>query len=129
VAGSRSRSSGELEALVMRALWNTDAAMNARAIQATFEDPTPALTTLLTVLSRLEEKGLVEREAPSPRKVRFRAAVSSGEAHARQMIASLDDAPDRSGALLAFADTLSAEDVDLIMSALPARGRRKDRGS
>lgn len=45
------------------------------------------------------------------------------------MIASLDDAPDRSGALLAFADTLSAEDVDLIMSALPARGRRKDRGS
>src|SRR5699024_7112962 len=64
--GVRSRSAGALEALVMQALSSTGTPMSARTIQATFEDPAPAQTTVLTVLSRLEGKGLVTRHAPPP---------------------------------------------------------------
>ncbi|PWH07353.1 2'-5' RNA ligase [Brachybacterium endophyticum] len=121
MAGVRARSNGALEALVMRALWQADQALGARAILTTFEDPIPAYTTILTVLSRLEEKGMVEREALSPRKVRFRPRISSAEAHARDMVESLEEAEDRRGALLAFADTLSSEDMELMRGAIAAR--------
>lgn len=121
MAGMRARSNGALEALVMRALWQADQALGARAILTTFEDPIPAYTTILTVLSRLEEKGMVEREALSPRKVRFRPRISSAEAHARDMVESLEEAEDRRGALLAFADTLSSEDMELMRGAIAAR--------
>lgn len=124
MAGVRSRSAGALEALVMRALWSTDAPMSASAIQATFEDPAPAQTTVLTVLARLEDKGMVTRTALSPRRVRFTAAVSSGQAHAADMVEVLDGAPDRQDALLAFADNLSDEDLDLVMDAIAARRPR-----
>ncbi|MBK0331664.1 BlaI/MecI/CopY family transcriptional regulator [Brachybacterium sp. MASK1Z-5] len=124
MAGVRARSNGALEALVMRALWQADEALGARAILGTFADPVPAYTTVLTVLTRLEEKGMVEREAISPRKVRFRPRVSSAEAHARDMVETLDEADDRRGALLAFADTLSSEDIELMRSAIDARRPR-----
>ncbi len=124
MAGVRSRSAGVLEALVMRALWSTDAPMSASVIQATFEDPAPAQTTVLTVLARLEVKGMVTRTALSPRRVRFTAAVSSGQAHAADMVEALDGAPDRQDALLAFADNLSDEDIDLVMDAIAARRPR-----
>src|SRR5699024_10277877 len=87
-------------------------------IQATFEDPAPAQTTVLTVLSRLEGKGLVTRHAPPPRRVTFEATMSSAQAHASNMVERLDGAEDREGALLAFADNLSEEDLDLVMDAI-----------
>lgn len=124
MAGVRSRSAGALEALVMHALWSTDAPMSASAIQSTFEDPAPAQTTVLTVLARLEDKGMVTRTALSPRRVRFTAAVSSAQAHAADMVEALDGAPDRQDALLAFADNLSDEDIDLVMDAIAARRSR-----
>lgn len=64
---------------------------------------------------------MVEREALSPRKVRFRPRISSAEAHARDMVESLEEAEDRRGALLAFADTLSSEDMELMRGAIAAR--------
>lgn len=124
MAGTRSRSAGALEALVMRALWNCDAPMTANAIQATFEDPAPAQTTVLTVLSRLEAKQMVQRQTLSPRKVRFRAAISSAEAHAGNMVETLNEAQDRSNALLAFTDTLSETDLDVVLEAIAARRAR-----
>lgn len=50
----------------MRALWTAAAPLSASAIQVTFDDPAPAQTTVLTVLSRLETKGMVTRRALSP---------------------------------------------------------------
>ena len=125
MAGVRSRSAGALEALVMQALWSTGAPMSARTIQATFEDPAPAQTTVLTVLSRLEGKGLVTRHAPPPRRVTFEATMSSAQAHASNMVERLDGAEDREGALLAFADSLSEEDLDLVMDAITSRRSRR----
>lgn len=126
MAGTRSRSAGALEALVMRALWRTAAPMSASAIQATFEDPAPAQTTILTVLSRLETKGLVARNAPSPRRVTFEAAISSAEAHAANMVEALDEADDRQNALMAFTDNLTEDDLDLVMEAIASRRSRRE---
>lgn len=126
MAGTRERSAGALEAQVMQTLWSAHAPRSARAIQATFPDPAPAPTTILTVLSRLEQKGLVLRHATSPRKVTFEAAVSSAENHADAMRAALERAEDHDGALLAFADTLSPEDVELMLSAIARRGAAAD---
>ena len=109
----------------MQALWHTGAPMSARTIQATFEDPAPAQTTVLTVLSRLEAKGLVTRHAPSPRRVVFEATMSSAQAHATDMVELLDGAEDRQGALMAFADNLSEEDLDLVMDAITSRRSRR----
>lgn len=125
--GVRSRSAGALETLVMRALWSADAPLNARAIQATFEDPAPAQTTVLTVLSRLETKGMVRRRARSPRRVEFEAAVSSAQAHAAHMVEALQNAHDREDALMAFTDNLSDGDLDLVMDAITTRRSRSGR--
>lgn len=127
MAGVRSRSSGALEALVMRALWTSTGSISARAIQASFEDPAPAQTTVLTVLSRLEAKGMVSRRARSPRRVTFEAVVSSAQAHAADMVEVLDDAHDREDALMAFTDNLSESDLDLVMDAITSRRSRRGR--
>lgn len=111
----------------MRALWTAAAPLSASAIQATFDDPAPAQTTVLTVLSRLETKGMVTRRALSPRRVTFEAAVSSAQAHAADMVEVLDDAQDREDALMAFTDNLSEADLDLVMDAITSRRSRRDR--
>lgn len=111
----------------MRALWSAAAPLSASAIQATFEDPAPAQTTVLTVLSRLEAKGMVTRRALSPRRVTFEAAISSAQAHAADMVEVLDDAQDREDALLAFTDNLSDTDLDLVMDAIASRRSRRGR--
>lgn len=127
MAGVRSRSAGALEALVMRALWTAAAPLSASAIQATFDDPAPAQTTVLTVLSRLETKGMVTRRALSPRRVTFEAAVSSAQAHAADMVEALEDAQDREDALMAFTDNLSEADLDLVMDAITSRRSHRER--
>lgn len=109
----------------MRALWTANAPLSARSIQATFEDPAPALTTVLTVLSRLEKKGMVTRRAASPRRVTFEASMSSAEAHAADMVEVLEDAHDREDALMAFTDNLSDSDLDLVMEAITSRRSRR----
>lgn len=109
----------------MRALWTAAAPLSANAIQATFDDPAPAQTTILTVLSRLEAKGLVSRRALSPRRVMFEPAVSSAQAHAADMVEVLDGAQDREDALMAFTDNLSEGDLDLVMDAIASRRSRR----
>ena len=81
MAGKRSREPGELEAQVLRILRGFDGPVGARDIQALFEEPRPAYTSLLTILDRLRVKGLVAREELSPRKVRF-SALQTSEEHA-----------------------------------------------
>src|SRR5699024_7808942 len=102
---------------------------SARTTQATFKDPAPAPATVLTVLPRLEGKGLVTRHASSPRRVTFEATMSSAQPHASNMVELLDGAEDREGALLAFADSLSEEDLDLVMDAITSRRERLTPGN
>lgn len=124
MAGDRTRARGELESEVMRILWDRSALLSGREIQDLFSGPTPAYTTLMTALHRLEKKGEVAREGQSARKVRFRA-VRSGEEHvSREMTNALEAAGDRGAALLRFAGNLGEEELELLRQAiLPKKSR------
>lgn len=117
------RAHGELEAQVMRVLWEQSEPVGAGVIQKQLPGPRPAYTTVLTVLDRLEQKGQVVRSSDSPRKVRFRAARSGDEHAGSTMIDALDDAHDRRAALLHFAGTLSTDDAAVLQRALGQKRR------
>lgn len=122
----RTRGRGELEAEVMRILWEQNESLSVRQIQAFVTGHTPAYTTLMTALDRLQKKGQVVRRGVSPRKVRFQATQSGEEHVSLAMMSALEDAGDRHAALLRFAGNLTAEDADLLQQAI-ATGRDKKR--
>ena len=104
---------GELERAVMDLLWAGQEAATANtlrdllALSTRAENGTagrgqgPGVTTVLTVLSRLERKGLVERERGT-RPHRYQA-VSSREDHTAELMHEvLGSAPDREAVLARF---------------------------
>lgn len=123
MAGKRSREPGELEAQVLRILRGFDGPVSARDVQALFEEPRPAYTSLLTILERLRVKGLVERDELSPRRVRFRAVHSSEEHASELMMDVLGEADDRRAVLLRFAGNLDDADVAFLRDALATKRR------
>ncbi len=111
----RNRERGELEDEIMKAIWAAGGeAVSTKAIQEAIPEPTPAYTTVLTVLDRLETKGLVERAGLSPRKMRFRATSSRGEHAGTAMLNALRRSGDHRAALLNFAGDLDADDLALL---------------
>lgn len=76
-----------------------------------------AVTTVLTVLSRLEKKGLVERERSS-RPHRYRAVTSREEHTAELMMEVLGSAPDREAVLARFIGTVSAGEAETLRNLL-----------
>lgn len=125
--GERTRERGELEAEVMRILWDAATPMSAREIQAMFTGHTPAYTTVMTALERLQKKGDVVRSGDSPRKIRFHATRSGDEHIGRSMMTALDAADDRQAALLRFAGNLEPEDIELLRRAIAPDTARKRR--
>lgn len=100
---------GELERAVMDLLWDGAAPHTANEVRnALAEDPdvgasrrTLAVTTVLTVLSRLEKKGLVHRDGT--RRPHRYAAASTREDHTVQLLNEvLGTAPDREAVLARF---------------------------
>lgn len=122
MSGIRLRAPGELEAEVLRILRAAQGFVGAREVQDAFATSTPAYTTILTALDRLVEKGEVEREQLSPRRMRFRAARSAAEDASATMRGALDAIEDRRAALLKFAGDLDDDDLALLRSAIRARG-------
>lgn len=117
MAGVRKREWGGLEDEVMQLLHEQESPVSAREVQALFSEPMPAYTTLMTTLTRLENKGRVERIGDSPRKIRFRPLRSSEEEASETMTSALDHATNRKAALLAFAGNLADDDVTALMDA------------
>lgn len=119
---------GELERSVMDQLWSTSHASTANELRDRLaqsegqghEAKDLAVTTVLTVLSRLEKKGLVERERGT-RPHRYRA-VSTREDHtARLMHEALGTAPDREAVLARFIGSVSEAEAATLRKLL-ARG-------
>lgn len=117
---------GELERAVMDLLWEHQEAITANVLrdllsQRTSEDNVEsrplAVTTVLTVLSRLEKKGLVERERAS-RPHRYRAVTSREEHTAELMLEVLGSAPDREAVLARFIGTVSAGEAETLRNLL-----------
>ncbi|WP_214406117.1 BlaI/MecI/CopY family transcriptional regulator [Pseudonocardia lacus] len=100
---------GELERAVMEILWSAGAPVTARDVQDALGTRDLATTTVLTVLGRLERKGLVTRARVG--RAHHYSAVSSREDHvAELMMDALDAAPDRGAALARFFGSMPASE-------------------
>lgn len=110
------RAAGELEAGVLGTLWAAGEPLTAAQVNAQLPGDL-AYTTVLTILSRLHDKGMLTRHrlgrgyAYTP--VEERAAHT-----ADQMRALLDRDPDRAAALSRFVSDLSAQDERLLLHLL-----------
>ncbi|WP_299165031.1 BlaI/MecI/CopY family transcriptional regulator [uncultured Arthrobacter sp.] len=116
---------GELERTVMDLLWGTQEAMTANTLrdalalapEGTSEGKELAVTTVLTVLSRLEKKGLVERERDT-RPHRYRAVTSREDHTAELMHEVLVTAPDREAVLARFIGSVSESEASTLRRLL-----------
>jgi len=110
---------GELERSIMERLWSATSALSAPELRDTLRDGELALTTIYTVLARLEDKGFVEHDESRPR--RFRSSASRAEHAASVMRDVLAQASDRDAVLTRFIGTVSAEEARLLRRLLRTR--------
>jgi predicted transcriptional regulator len=98
---------GELEKSVMDVLWESGDELSATDIRDRLSaHKDNALTTVMTVLSRLERKGFVSRDR-GQRPHHYRA-VSSREHHMAELMHDvLGSSPDRAAVLARFISTAS----------------------
>ena len=99
---------GALEAEVLARLWAGADAMTPADVVDAMDSP-PAYTTVMTILTRLWQKGLVEREARG-RAFAYRPVLDEAEFAARKMRASLEAASNREAAMSHFVGTLSKQE-------------------
>lgn len=104
---------GDLERAIMDVLWQSGRALPVADIRErlNFNRTKPAaLTTVLTVLSRLEAKGFIDTERGSrPRQYR---AIDDHASHTAQLMTDvLGSAEDREAALARFINTVPRRDV------------------
>jgi predicted transcriptional regulator len=111
------RTLGELERAVMETLWSATAPVTARDVQDALANRELATTTVLTVLGRLERKGLVSRERAG-RAHRYRSVASREDHVAELMRDALDATPDRGAALARFLGSIPADERDALRDLL-----------
>ena len=103
------RPMGSVEAEILRALWaNNDLTTPAEIREALSFDL--AYTTVNTILMRLWNKGLVDRERLG-RGFSYRAKLGEDELTATRMFSELGRAEDRSAALTRFVGRLGKRDL------------------
>src|SRR3712207_7188978 len=98
--GGAVASLGELERAVMDRLWAAEAPVAATTLRDELADRAVALTTVHTVLTRLEQKGFVEHDDARPR--RFRPTASREQHAAELMHEVLGRSGDRQAVLARF---------------------------
>jgi predicted transcriptional regulator len=125
---STRKPAGDLESAVLHALWESNAKLSVRDVQSRLPQAAAlAYTTVMTVLDRLYDKGVVTREKDGKAFVYWPAC--SREAHlgeqAARMLTGLT-APLQRGVLMAFVDSAEHTDPALLdeLSALIARKRQ-----
>ena len=111
---------GELEKAVVDVLWDAGEPMTARAVVESLPGRELAVTTVLTVLSRLQAKGLVRRSRDG-RAHSYEATAGREEHLATLMRQVLDGAADRDAALTRFVGGISTHDQDALLRALAGR--------
>lgn len=116
------RPMGGLETEVLEQLWRApDGATPAEVLESL--DTDLSYTTVMTILSRLWQKGLAEREKHG-RAFRYRASVTKAELTAQRMTTVLVAASDRRAALSKFVDSLSPRDVRALRALLDKSAKR-----
>jgi predicted transcriptional regulator len=107
---------GDLERAVMDRLWAADRPLAATTLRDQLADRGVALTTVHTVLTRLEQKGFVAHDDARPR--RFAARASREEHAAELMHEVLGQAADRQAVLARFVGSVSEDEARLLRDLL-----------
>ena len=136
---AKNASLGDLEQANMDVLWSADAVLGltVREVLDGLTGRDLAYTTVMTVLSRLEAKGVTTRERDG-RAWRYRPAASRESLTAEAMRSPLHDlsGAERQAAILHFLAEASPDDLAAVreaMAAVEAQGdrpaRRRGRGA
>ncbi|MFE2579912.1 BlaI/MecI/CopY family transcriptional regulator [Streptomyces sp. NPDC059378] len=112
------RPAGELEAAVMAVLWAADLPLTAAQVQLDL-DSGLARTTVTTILTRLHEKGVVQRERQG-RGFAYHPAQDPQGLTARRMHTELDRDSDRETVLARFVAQLGPADERVLRQLLEA---------
>jgi predicted transcriptional regulator len=117
---------GELEQQVIGVLWGAmGTEMTVREVAEHFPDH--AYTTVLTVLDRLERKGMVRR-IKGGRAHHYVATGSRAAYAATLMREALSASPDPDAVLVHFAETVSPDEADLLRALLAEPSTPEPRG-
>lgn len=126
----KNASLGDLEQAIMNVLWSHESGtgLTVREVLERLTHRDLAYTTVMTVLSRLESKGVTSRERDG-RAWRYLPAVSREALTAQAIRSTLDDLSSkaRQSAILHFLDEASPDDLDLVREAIAAVEAKGDR--
>ncbi|ANP52792.1 putative transcriptional regulator [Streptomyces griseochromogenes] len=115
------RPAGELEASVMAALWAAGAPQTSGQVQLALGADL-ARTTVTTILTRLHDKGMVERRRQGRGYAYFPLQDAQGLT-ARRMHTELDRDDDRETVLARFVAQLNPDDERILRDLLEPDGR------
>ena len=116
----RGRQQGELENQVMDALWGASGSLTSQEILDNVNQGTNelALTTILTVLSRLVEKGMVTRSSGTGRSLNFSAAETRERHSANLMLKLLGDTENPALTFAQFTSSLTPKQLAALRETL-----------
>jgi predicted transcriptional regulator len=110
------RASGELEAAVLAVLQDAGSPLSAAEVLDRLGGGL-AYTTVVTILARLHDKGMLSRRKDG-RSFRYAPADDPAGLAARRLARMLDAEPDREGVLARFVSGLSGADEELLRRVL-----------
>jgi predicted transcriptional regulator len=119
--GHHRRRKGDLEHQILTLLVAADAPMTAAEVREALDTPL-AYNTILTVITRLHDKGELTRE-PVGRAYAYQAVADRATVTAWRMQRLLDGDADRAGVLTRFHETLSSQDAALLAALLAGEDR------
>jgi predicted transcriptional regulator len=108
---------GELESLVMNVLWDSTEALTPAGVRERLAPRDLAYTTVMTILVRLLDKGMVDRERAG-RAFSYRPRQSREEQAAQRMSELLSATGDRSVVISQFVASLPPEQIAELRRAL-----------
>jgi predicted transcriptional regulator len=114
---------GELEQDVLAVLWAADHPLIPAEVQAALSDEL-AYTTVMTILVRLTEKGVIER-ARTGRAYAYKPVVAEGDVIANEVRRLLDRGKDRTAVLQRLVEELDPGDEDVLTQLLDEATRRR----
>lgn len=114
--GDTRRAMGSLEYDVLGVLWRLDSGGTPGEVLAELDEDL-AYTTVMTILTRLWQKGLATRERQG-RAFVYRAKVTEAELAVRRIQSVLASSRNRRAVLSTFVESLSVRDAKALQAAL-----------
>lgn len=116
---------GELEGKVMDVLWDDGGHLTPAEVNTRLDsDRDLAYTTVMTILVRLFEKGVVTRERRG-RAWAYRSVLGREEQAAQSMSAMLRDGGDQAISLARFVDNMTPKERAQLQKLLETRNRNR----